>query len=136
MTISSITPECINEVMNTKADETPEVGMGATRFVGSDRYSMVVTEVLSPKKVKVAHVPDEFMNKFSTDENGIMRLPKEYLDDIIERGNKKLDFGTPYYAGIEYTLRKNGRWLPTGLGLWETCSVRFGYAEDYRDPCF
>lgn len=136
MTISSITPECINEVMNTKANENPEVGMGATRFVGSDRYSMVVTEVLSPKKVKVAHVPNEFMNKFSTDENGIMRLPKEYLDDIIERGNKKMDFGTPYYAGIEYTLRKNGRWLPVGTGLWDTCSVRFGYAEDYRDPCF
>ena len=136
MTISSITPECINEVMNTKADENPEVGMGATRFVGSDRYSMVVTEVLSPKKVKVAHVPNEMMEKFITDENGVMRLPKKCLDEIIKMGEREYEFSGPYYAGIEYTLRKNGRWLPKGLGLWETCSVRFGYAEDYRDPCF
>ena len=116
MTISSITPECINEVMNTKADENPEVGMGATRFVGSDRYAMV--------------------EKFITDENGVMRLPKKCLDEIIKMGEREYEFSGPYYAGIEYTLRKNGRWLPTGLGLWETCSVRFGYAEDYRDPCF
>ena len=136
MIISSITPECINEVMNTKANENPEVGMGATRFVGSDRYAMVVTEVLSPKKVKVAHVPDEMMEKFVTDKNGVMRLPKEYLDEIIARGNKKMKFGTPYYAGIEYSLRKNGRWLPKGLGLWDTCSVRFGVADRYMDPCF
>ena len=136
MAIYSITPECINEVMNTQADENPEVGMGATMFVGSDRYAMVVTEVLSPKKVKIAHVPNDMEDKFVTDENGVMRLPEELLNEIIEMGNKKLDFGTPYYAGIEYTLRKNGRWLPKGAGLWETCSVRFGHAEDYRDPCF
>lgn len=130
MTVSSITPACINEVMNTKVNENPEVGMGATRFVGSDRYAMVVTEVLSSKKVKIAHVPKELLEKFVTDENGVMRLPEEYLNDIIARGNKKMQFGTPYYAGIEYSLRKNGRWLPKGEGLWGTCSVRFGYAED------
>jgi len=138
MTISAITvtPEALNEVMNTKADENPEVGMGATRFVGSDRYPMVVTEVLSPKKVKVAHVPNEMMEKFITDKNGVMRLSEKYLNEIIERGNKKMEFGTSYYAGIEYTLRKNGRWLPKGTGLWGTCSVRFGYADEYMDPCF
>ena len=82
MTISSITPECINEVMNTKANENPEVGMGATMFVGSDRYPMVVVKVLSKKTVEVAHVPNEFMNKFSTDKNGIMTLQEEYLASL------------------------------------------------------
>ena len=33
-----------SEIKNIK------VGMAATMFVGSDRYAMVVTEVLSPKK--------------------------------------------------------------------------------------
>ena len=136
MSISVITPACINEVMNTKANENPEVGMGATRFVGSDRYAMVVVKVNSKKNVEIAHVPHDMEDKFVTDEYGIMRLPDEYLNKIIELGNKKMDFGKPYYAGIPYSLRKNGRWLPKGEGLWGTCSVRFGYAENYMDPCF
>jgi len=136
MSISVITPECINEVMNTKANDNPKVGMGATMFVGSDRYPMVVVKVLSKKTVEVAHVSNEFMNKFYTDDNGIMTLPKEYLNKIIELGNEKYDFGKSYYAGITYTLRKNGRWMPKGENLWGTSSVRFGYADEYMDPCF
>ena len=41
MTVSSIFIDCINEVMNTRVDETPKVGMPATIFVGSDRYAMI-----------------------------------------------------------------------------------------------
>ena len=47
----------INEVMNCKSSAKNNIipGMGATMFVGSDRYAMVVTEVITPKKIKVNH---------------------------------------------------------------------------------
>ena len=126
MTVSSISPACINEVMNTRADETPKVGMPATRFVGSDRYAMIVLEVLSPKRVIVAHMHDSDYAEYE-------KNPEAFDGEAAIEKYKNLG---SYYQGIEYTLRKNGRWLPKGLGLWETCSVRFGEADNYRDPCF
>jgi hypothetical protein len=38
--------------------------------------------------------------------------------------------------GDIYTLRKNGRWIKEGCGLWETGGVHFGKADNYRDPSF
>lgn len=72
----------INELLNCKAsiknDITP--GMVATMFVGSDRYAMVVTKVLTPKKIMVAHLQDEDVDKLNTNENGIGVLPKDILE--------------------------------------------------------
>ena len=127
----------INEVMNCKASvkDSIKVGMGATMFCGSDRYAMVVTEVCSPKKIKVAHLLDKHEDKLILDENDIHMLPEKYLEEY-----KKFvpdEFGyRGFYVPIVYTLRKNGRWMPAGSGMWETCSVHIGYAENYRDPSF
>lgn len=125
MTTSVITPGCIGEVMNTKVDVKPEVGMGATMFVGSDCYAMIVTKVHSSKNVEVAHVPDEYLDRFSVDENGVMRLSEELALKIYN------NFGSE-----KFSKRKNGRWLPKGASLWSTGAVRFGHAENYRDPSF
>ena len=119
MTVSSISIDCINEVMNTRVDETPKVGMPATIFVGSDRYAMIVLEVLSSKRVIIAHMQDDDYDEFDG-------------EAVIEK-YKSID---PQCKGMEYTLRKNERWLPKGSGLWDTCSARFGAAENYMDPCF
>jgi hypothetical protein len=35
-----------------------------------------------------------------------------------------------------YTLRKNGRWMEEGKGMWETSSIHIGKAENYRDPSY
>ena len=126
MTVSSISTACINEVMNTHADEIPKVGMPATQFIGSDRYAMIVLDVLSPKRVIVAHMHDIDYAEYE-------KNPEAFDGEAAIEKYK--NFGS-YYQGTEYTLRKNGRWLPKGSGLWETCSVRFGSAENYRDPCF
>lgn len=126
MTVSSISHACINEVMNTRANETPNVGMPATMFVGSDRYAMIVLEVKSPKRVIITYMHD-------VDYEAYIKDPEHF--DGEEAIKKYKNFGS-YYQGVEYTLRKNGRWLPKGEGLWETCSVRFGSADNYRDPCF
>ena len=126
MTVSSISIDCINEVMNTRADETPKVGMPATIFVGSDRYAMIVLEVLSPKRVIITHMKDDDYDKYE-------KNPEAFDGKTVIEKYKSID---TYCEGIEYTLRKNGRWLPKGSGLRDTCSARFGAAENYRDPCF
>lgn len=110
----------------TTSTVTPKVGMPATMYVGSDRYAMIVLEVKSPKCIMVAHMRDATYEAYIKD--------PEHFDG--EKALKLYHLFTSYYEGKEYTLRKNGRWLPKGSGLWETCSVRFGSADNYRDPCF
>lgn len=136
MSIISIHYNQLNEAMNGHGNVEKIVpGLGATMFCGSDRYMMVVTEVCSPKKIKVAHLLDSHKDKFITGNNGVMILPKEFLDEY-----KKFvpdEYGwAPYYASQVYTFRKNYRWMPQGKGLWETSSIQIGVAEEYRDPCF
>ena len=127
----------INEVMNCNKSVKDNVtrGMGATMYVGSDRYAMVVTKVITPKKIMVAHVLDKHMNEFVTDENGVMTLPDEVME-FYDRQNKTDEYGyhLSYYHSSEYTLRKNGRWMPKGRGMWETSSIHIGEADEYRDP--
>lgn len=129
----------INEAMNCKTSVKNDIvpGMGATMFVGSDRYAMVVTKVLTPKKIMVAHLRDEDIDKLNTNDNGINILP-EYILEFYFSQNSVDELGYPmsYYWSIEYTLRKNGRWMPKGEGMWGTCSLHIGKAENYRDPSF
>lgn len=129
----------INEAQNCKVSikNTIEAGMGATMFVGSDRYAMVVTKVLNPKKILVCHVMDGHMSEFKTNENGIMILPEDCLE-VYSAHDVKDKWGNyiSHYHPIEYTLRKNGRWLPKGSDMWDTCAIHIGHAENYWDPSF
>lgn len=119
----SLHPNMINEVMSAKCSLiTPVPGLAATMFVGSDRYAMVVTKVITPKKIEVSHVYDG-EKEFVTHKNGIQTMPEENLKKYVDNG-------------ITYTYRKNKRWMPFGQGLWGTCSIHLGHAEDYRDPSF
>ena len=127
----------LNEVMNCKKSVTENIvpGMGATMFCGSDRYAMVVVEVVSPKKIKVAYA-DDFEEKFVTDENGVHMLPEEFLSELKELGDYHVNAGHSRGFLHTYTYRKNGRWMPAGHGMWETCSIHVGKAESYRDLSF
>jgi len=126
----------INEAMNCKSSVKKNItpGMGATMFCGSDRYAMVVTEVLTTKKIKVAHVLDEHENKFIT-KNEIQYLPEDLLKVYSKFVPDKFGYCSLHVPRI-YTLRKNGRWMPLGAGMWETCSIHVGEAENYRDPSY
>lgn len=130
--VSFIHPNMINEAMNClkSVKECLVPGIGATMYVGSDRYAMIVIEVLTPKKIKVAHLFNNHEDKLIT-KNGLQFLPDEYLKEY-----KKLDNGNDFHSSRIYTLRKNGRWMPQGSGLWDTCSIHIGEAENYRDPSF
>ena len=130
-------PNCLNEIMSCQASEKNniEIGMAATEFVGSDRYAMIVTEVLGPKKIKVTRMDDEDykdLKNYTDDKNiQIIRGTRLMKYAVITADGKHWE-GT----GTIYTLRKNGRWMPEGEGLWGTCSIHLGHAETYLDPCF
>ena len=127
----------VNEVMNCKMALTENLksGMGATMYCGSDRYAMVVTEVLSPKKIKVAHMLDNHEQYIRQNGDGVDILAPEFVEDY-----KQFTPDEYGYKGFNcprtYTLRKNGRWMEEGKGMWETCSIHIGKAENYRDPSY
>lgn len=121
----------INEVMScSKSLTEPKVGMGATMFVGSDRYAMVVTEVLTPKKIKVTHIDDADEDKFVTID-GVMFLPDDNMKKYLD-----LSDGHGLFNNRVYTYRKNHRWMPQGEGCWGTSAIHLGHAENFMDPCF
>ena len=107
---STISINEINEAMSCKVSVKNNVvaGMVGTMFVGSDRYPIVVATVFSPKHIKIADLPNAYLSKF------------------ISKVHELTD----------YTLRKNGRWMPKGEGMWGTCSVHLGHADSYLDPDF
>jgi ribosomal protein S13 len=137
MSVQYITPACINEVMSCQASEKKniEIGMAATYFVGSDRYAMVVTEILGPKKIRVARMEDEDYNDLEnyTDNKNIQILRGTRMMKYVQISE---DGKSWEGIGKIYTLRKNGRWMAEGQGLWGAGSVHLGHAETYLDPCF
>ena len=127
----------LNEAMNCKASVKNEStsGMCGTMYVGSDRYAVVVTEVISPKKIKVAHMLDEHEQYIRQNDNGADILSPEFVEVYAQFVPDQWGY-CGFHVPRIYTLRKNGRWMPAGKGMWETCSVHIGHAENYRDPSF
>ncbi len=124
--MSSIPVSMINEVMGVRRSDNSNlfVGLCGTMFVGSDRYPMVVTEVISKKKIRVSHLyDDDYEHNIQINKDGIDFLPDEFMSKYIRRGDV-------------FTLRKNRRWIKEGHGLWETGAVHLGHADEYRDPSF
>ena len=127
----------LNEAMNCKASVKNEItpGMCGTMYVGSDRYAVVVTEVISPKKIKVAHMLNEHEQYIRQNENGIDILSPEFVEIYAQFVPDKWGY-CGFNVPRTYTLRKNGRWMQQGSEMWGTSSVHIGHAENYRDPCF
>jgi len=115
----------LNQILTTKMDWTPEVGMMGTEYVGSDRYAVVCTEILSPKRINIATLygVDEDNIKtnedITVDKNGVMWY--EAVSSIRENDKKK------------YSLRKDKSWQKSG---GTSSRVYFGVANPYRDPSF
>ena len=108
--------------------------MCATMFVGSDRYAMVVTEVINKKKIRVDHmIDDDYNGEKYSDQNGADFIPIFNMNKYARVNDEQTGFES---TGRIYTYRKNKRWMPAGSGLWETCSIHLGKADNYRDPSF
>ena len=134
---NSIPYYMVNEVMNVQKSETTNIvpGMGATYFIGSDSYAMVVTEVLSPKSIMIAHAIPSHEDKFVTNEDGLDILPEEFLKEYEKFVPDEFGYKS-YNVPRKYTLRKNHRWVEEGRGLWDCGGIHIGHAESYRDPSF
>lgn len=132
--MSSIPVSMINEVINCKrsCNEDLYVGLCGTKFVGSDCYPVVITEIISPKAVRVANMSDNDYNSNRYHESNGNESIFNMSDYIcINKERTKI-----VAKGDIYKLRKNNRWIEEGHGLWETGGVHFGKAELYLDPSF
>ena len=126
----------LNEVMNCDKSEKKNlyVGLCGTMYVGSDRYAVVITEVISPKCVRVSHMIDiDYEGNRIIDENGNEYLPRIPMGKYCKLNEKRTKFVS---MGDVFKLRKNGRWIREGQSLWSTGAVHFGRADEYRDPSF
>ena len=147
--MNSIPVSMINEVMNVrKSSDEPSVGMLGTYYVGSDRYAVVVTAVETPRKIHLLT-----LYGFDDSDRIVTEDGTEYyahdIDELIAKHTPKYhpEFGEAAMKVYEneikrmndvttYTLRKNGRWMQKGEGLWGAGAVHLGKADPYRDPCF
>ena len=134
--MTTIHPNMINEVMNINKSRKNHlyVGMCGTQCVGSDRYAVVITEIVSPKCVRVTHMDrNDYDNNRLIDENDNEYLDPRVMNDYVRVNRERTGFET---LGKLFKLRKNGRWIEEGNSLWSTGVVHFGEADEYRDPSF
>lgn len=134
--MNTIPVSMINEVMAVEKSDNSNlyVGLAGTMFVGSDRYAVVITEVISQKEVRVADMHDiDYSNNLRKDDNGNDYLTNDTMCNYVKVNPDRTGFVS---IGDIYKLRKNGRWIRKGHDLWETGAVHFGHADEYRDPSF
>lgn len=97
----------------------PEVGMGATVIMWSDRYAVTIVEV-SPNGKSVKVQSDNYKR---TDTNGMSE-------------NQSYEFSPNPDAPITtYTLRKNGRWVHQGSSM-NGQGLAIGFRDAYHDFSF
>ena len=134
--MGSISVGMIGEVMNVKKSDNSNlyVGLCGTQFVGSDTYAVVITEIISPKSIRVANMHyADYSVKRPLDENGNEYISPENMHNYMNINSDMIGFEP---EGKVFKLRKNGRWIQEGNSLHSTGGVHFGVAEEYRDPSF
>ena len=134
--MNTIPVSMIGEVMGVQKSDNSNlyVGLCGTMFVGSDRYAIVITEVISDKEIRIADMHDEdYERNIKKDSNMNDCLYPDIMRKYARLNEERTKFCSD---GDIYKLRKNGRWIKKGRGLWETGGVHFGKAENYMDPDF
>lgn len=97
-----------------------DVGVGATRHIGSDAYPYYVSEVL-PNGIIGMYRPDSHFERDWTD------------------GNKTVDAFDSSHKSDFYVRRSYGSWwkcTTDGKRLVKWSNVKFGSAYSYLDPSF
>lgn len=97
----------------------PEIGMGVTYCIGSDRYPCTVSKVVSDREIEVK--ADEFRSAPGHNYYGIQKW-----------------IMTPNPDGVPttLTLRKSGRWVKAGETMKSSGFWRIGIRDAYQDPSF
>jgi hypothetical protein len=110
----------INKIMEESRDRPPEVGMGVTRILWSDRQAWSVVEVYPEgKKIRVRQDRAVVMSGSAFDGSAVYRfLPQEDGREAV------------------LTLRSNGKWVQRGEPMRGGCGWLIGVREEYVDPSF
>lgn len=110
----------VNSVQGNSAQRTPEVGMGATILMWSDRQAATIIEV--SKSGKSILVRED--NAKRVDNNGMSDAQTyEYSANVNGRVT-------------EFTLRRNGRWVRKGESQKGGQRVAIGYRDHHYDYSF
>lgn len=97
---------------------TPEIGMGATICVGSDRYAGTIVNV--NKTGKTIH--------FQYDDSYVV-FGNIYSGDVRYTYTRN-----PHASIVVFTLRKNGRYKEKGASMNSGRSLIVGIRDEYCDP--
>lgn len=109
----------MNRIAETIPPVKPEVGMGATVLMFSDRHAATIVSVETPKCIIIQH---DIATR--TDKNGLSE-------------DQSYTFAPNRNANPEtYTLRKNGTWVKEGESMSQGTILRIGTRDEYRDPSF
>jgi len=122
----------INDIMSrqTKGQPTPEVGMGATWFSGSDRYAATIVEVIEKNGTFIIAIQDDNAQVTNIGSGGTGGEEYEYSKNekgCIRHFRFKKD-GVKWENVVKN--EETGRW---NLG-YGNCAI--GYRQAYRNPSF
>lgn len=102
----------------------PEVGMGASILVGTDRYAATVVEVLRHRNGKLRGVVVQ-------EDRATPR------GSVVYTEHQEYDYARdPDAARKVFTLRKDGRFVLASDRARNGQGLRVGVRESYRDPHF
>lgn len=71
MNLGTETGSLINHLHSTKLNPTPEIGMGATELLWTDRHAGTIVDVIANKKGNVVSVVFQRDLAFKSDKNGL-----------------------------------------------------------------
>lgn len=107
----------MNRIAETARPAVPEVGMGATVLMFSDRYAATIVEVLDKGKTLVTQED----TATRTDKNG-------------QSEDQQYTYApNPNAAKGTYTLRKNGTYVRQGESMKSGTILRVGVRDHYYD---
>lgn len=105
-----------NRIQESPSSITPEVGMGCTILMYSDRHAATIVEVKSPRLIVIQR--DTATRK---DKNGMSESQEwEFTPN-------------PSAEREEVSLRKNGRWMLANGRMSNGTVVRIGERDEYYD---
>jgi hypothetical protein len=110
----------INHLMGQSANPQPEIGMGATILMWSDRRAATIIEVSKNGRI-VTTREDEAIR---TDGHGVSDA-QSYRYEPNPLGHTQ-----------QFSLRKNGRWIAVGSTMADGGGVAFGFRRAYYDYSF
>lgn len=115
-----MTGSVFNNLMGQTQPATPEVGMGATRLMWTDRVAVTVVEVSKNGKRLVVQE-----DKATRTDNHGMSDSQSYAYEPNPHGRKGA-----------YTLRKNGTWVREGSPMRNGERLLVGSRNHYHDYSF